>query len=471
MRKALIVLAMAGAAIGLIFYGQEFAKIDPLLGMRQRNLAVKDQVGISLGDVHYVHFSGPRKSAEADMESVFIPSHRGEYRMETVKNGTYFTEDGKVHFSAPTAKWDAIARVLTADNGVRVSNKDFDIKANLIRIHERNQTLYVPGKFGGKFYRGAITSMNLLFDMKKDLVTVGPTHWNGNLALSLQDGAKPQLKRWEFDSAKGTIKIKGKNRIWEKGTATDGDIIVQADLIEHNETTDIVTATGNVRYFSPKANVACEKAVIYRKEKRAVLTGSVDMLVKPKNAQTKAEIVEIPPFRPAVPTEVAKNRPAAPPTQQQKLDEDVQSPKTLHDYPIAITSAKIEYWYGRGNRHAIITGDPQARQELPEGRWRHLWAYSAYYDGEKETLKMESRPGNADTRVMTSVGDDIVAEEVVVSTKEDDEDLEAKGAKGKIYGKPDEDDTRTPPPDPIKPGKAGGGGLRGDIRQPPKQNG
>jgi hypothetical protein len=116
---------------------------------------------------------------------------------------------------------------------------------------------------------------------------------------------------------------------------------VQADLIEHNETTDIVTATGNVRYFSPKANVACEKAVIYRKEKRAVLTGSVDMLVKPKNAQTKAEIVEIPPFRPAVPTEVAKNRPAAPPTQQQKLDEDVQSPKTLRDYPIAITSAKI----------------------------------------------------------------------------------------------------------------------------------
>ena len=474
-RKALTTLAFAVAAVGLIAYVQEFAKIDPLVNMRKRNLSVSDQVGVKMGDVHYVHYSGSRKAAEANMEQIFIPSHRGEYRMESVTKGVYYTEDGKtVNFDAPTAKWDAIARVLTAENGVRVRNKDFDIKANLLRVHERNQTLYVPGKFGGKFFRGAITATNLLYEMKKDTVTVGPTHWNGNVALSLQDGATPQLKRWEFDSAKGTIKIKGKNRIWEKGTATDGDIIVQADLIEHNETTDIVTATGNVRYFSPKANLSCEKAVIYRKEKRAVLTGAVDMLVKPKNAQTKAEVVEIPPFRPTVPTEVAKNRPAAPPTppniQQQKLDDDVQSPKTLRDYPMAITAAKIEYWYGRGNRHAIVTGDPQARQELPEGRWRHLWAYSAFYDGEKETLKMESRPGNADTRVMTSVGDDIVAEEVLVSTKEDDEDLEAKGARGKIYGKPDEDDTRTPPPDPLKPGnKSGSGGLRGNIRnQPPK---
>ena len=93
-----------------------------------------------------------------------------------------------------------------------------------------------------------------------------------------------------------------------------------------------------------------------------------------------------------------------------------------------------------------------------------MWAFQGYYDGEKETLKMDSRPGTTDTRSMTSVGDDIVADEVLVSTKEDDEDLEAKGVKGKIYGKPDEDEGGgAKKPDPIKPGKSGGG-LSGPIK-------
>jgi lipopolysaccharide export system protein LptA len=218
-----------------------------------------------------------------------------------------------------------------------------------------------------------------------------------------------------------------------------------------------------VKYFSPKANMSCEKAVIYRKEKRAVLTGNVDMLVKPKDKQTKAVVEEIPPFRPEVPKEISTERPAAPPTEKQgnPIDDDLQNAKTLRNYPTAITAAKIEYWYAKGDRHAIITGSPQARQVLPEGRWRKLWAHEAQYDGEKEFLTLISREGQSDARAQTSLGDDIVAERVVVSTKEDDDDLEAKGVKATVYGKSDED-TGIKPPDPIKP-KTGGGGLKGNI--------
>lgn len=467
LKQTMKVGAVAVTVVASIFYIQAFSKIDPLQNLRKKGITTPDQMGIKLKDVHMVQYRGSRRVTEAKVDLAFITSDRSEYRMQGVQNGAYIAEDGKrVHFSSPHAVWRPNRRILDADKGARLWNADMDLKTPKFRINESRNTLYIPGQFGGTFFKGSLKSNNLLYDMREQVATVGPTHWDGNLALTLQEGDKPAQKRWEFDSSKGVFRVKGDIRTWEKGTASDGEIIIQADTIEHNNKTDVVTATGHVRYFSPKANLTCEKAVIYRKEKRAVLTGSVDMLVKPKDKQTKAEIVEIPPFRPMVPLDIAKDRPDAPPTtrdpQQKKLDEDLQNPKTLRDYPMAITAAKIEYWYGKGNRHAIVTGDPQARQELPEGRWRHVWAFQAFYDGEKETLKMDSRPGQTETHLQTSLGDDILAEEVTVSTKEDDEDMEAKGVKGKIYGNSDDGgDVGIKPPDSIKPPK--GGSLKGDI--------
>ena len=465
-KTALVWGGIAVGTLGLIYYAQEFVKIDPLLGMRKNPGMSPDQLGITLGDVKLIHYRGKERIAQAKVDQLFIPSNRTEFRMTGVTDGAYYPEPKKrFNFQAPLATWNAVKRTLVAEKGARVWNKDLDLKTALFRLNDRMQTLYVPGKVSGKFFRGQLDSQNLLYAMKADTVVVGPTHWNGNLALSLQDEAKPVQKRWEFDSVKGTFNIKGDLRTWEKGTATDGEIIIQADKIEHNNKTDVVTATGNVRYFSARANLTCEKAVIYRREKRAVLTGAVDMLIKPKKDQSKAMIEEIPPFKPVVPEEVAKSRPGAPAgqksEQQKKLDDDVQNPKTIRDYPMVVTAAKVEYWYARGSRRAVITGDPQARQELPEGRWRHLWAFQAFYDGEKETLRMESRQGQMDTRLLTSVGDDVVAEQVTVSTKEDDEDLEAKGMKGTIFGKSDDDEVGPPPPDPLKPKT--GGGLSGKI--------
>ena len=47
----------------------------------------------------------------------------------------------------------------------------------------------------------------------------------------------------------------------------------------------MLTATGRVTYFSGKTDMIADQAVIYRKEKRAVFTGHVDMLVKAKKDQ------------------------------------------------------------------------------------------------------------------------------------------------------------------------------------------
>ncbi|MBN9502952.1 MAG: hypothetical protein BGO01_21130 [Armatimonadetes bacterium 55-13] len=475
--QSLKVIALGSGAILTLLYTQAILKLDPLSPYRRDRAEGIEEQGIRMEDVHLVQYSGDKKVAEARVDQVFIPRDRRQYRMAGIRSGTYFPESGKpVQFSAPRAIWTSTYRRLNAEQGVRIWNPDMDIKTANFRIDGRNETLYAPGKISGVLYNGQVTATNLLYNVKTEVGTVGPSQWDGNLAVSLQDDGKAQPKRWKFNSENGTINIKGDIRTWRKGTATDGEVIIRADVIEHNNKTDVVTATGHVQYFSASTNLACDKVVAYRKEKRAILTGAVDMLVKPKDQQTKAEIVEIPPFRPIVPKDISEGRPDAPPAerdpQQKKLDQDVQDPKTLRKYPIAITASKIEYWYGKGNRHAVITGEPQARQELPGGRWRHLWAFEAFYDGEKETLRMASRPGKADTRLQSSLGDNAVAEEVTVSTKEDDEDLEAKGAKGEFYGTSDDDDDTNigiKPPDPLKPPTKGGlkGPIGGGTKTPP----
>ncbi|HVL40330.1 MAG TPA: hypothetical protein VM328_13150, partial [Fimbriimonadaceae bacterium] len=224
---------------------------------------------------------------------------------------------------------------------------------------------------------------------------------------------------------------------------------------------DVLVAHGPVKYYSAKANIVCNRATIYRRERRAMLTGAVDMLLKPEDQQ-KLEVVEIPPFKPVVPEDIAKNRPPAPVGQDRSLDQEVRDTSTVRRYPVAVTANQIEYWYGRGQRRAIITGQPQARQELPGGRWRYAWAHRATYDGEKEILRMISSDGKKDTRVKTSVGDDIVATWFEMSTKEGEDQWSASGLEGDVY--PDDDDipprTTNPPPASLS------GPIGGNRRRP-----
>ena len=54
--------------------------------------------------------------------------------------------------------------------------------------------------------------------------------------------------------------------VWTDASATDGEVLVKAPHLERVRKTDVLTATGKVYYFGEKANLICEKAVIYRKE-------------------------------------------------------------------------------------------------------------------------------------------------------------------------------------------------------------
>jgi len=479
LKRSLTVLALGAGGVLALIYVQAFSRIDPFSRLRPGGIRNDEEEGIRLGDVHFVEYDGAKKTAEATVDNVFITRDRQQYRLGGVRDGVYYTGSGKpLHFSSPKALWNSTYSLLLADEGVKVWNADLSLATQNIKIDGRKQTMYAPGAIKGLFYKGNLQTTNLLYSVQDGSAQYGPSQWDGNLAISLQDDEdKPAQKMWKFDASGGKVTQKGDVKTMTKATATDGEIIIKADEVVYDSKNEVVTATGNVKYYSPKANMTCAKVVAYRREKRAVLTGDVNMLVKPKDKQTKAVVEEIPPFRPVVPDQVAAGRPEAPPIkegQPGQADQELQDPKTIRNYPIAVNAGQIEYWYGKGKKHAIITESPQARQELPGNRWRHVWAWKGFYDGEAETLKMTSHPGTQEARYKGSNGDDTVAEDVTVSTKEDVQDFEATNAKGLINGKSDDDTDDLGPkgPDPIKPDKnggkgkgntKGGGGLSGPI--------
>src|SRR6185436_7978450 len=94
------------------------------------------------------------------------------------------------------------------------------------------------------------------------------------------------------------------------------------------------------------------------------------------------------------------------------------SGKTLRKYPVVITCTKVEYFYAKGKKRAIMTGSPKARQELRAGSWREITAPTAIYEEEKELLTLKSGEGGRDVRLKNSAGDDLVAESLAISTVE-----------------------------------------------------
>jgi len=207
------------------------------------------------------------------------------------------------------------------------------------------------------------------------------------------------------------------------------------------------TFTEGVKMFGKDNNVACPKAIVYDKEKKIVMEGGVSMLIKPKNeVGPKEEPIE--PLRPVVPESISGNRPKAQQGKTQDPDLDVRGSENKRKYPVKVFADTITYFYKKGNRHANISGHPQARQDFPDGGWRQVWCTTSYYDGEKKTLKLE---GTADNQVLmkNSIGDIMHTGFIILSTKEDDDYLETGKSKGTWKGTDDEGDGGPEAPPPL----------------------
>jgi hypothetical protein len=380
-------------------------------------------VGIKMPDVHLWEYDGDRLIAEAQVDEIDVRQDRQFFDLSRVYNGVYYGDKGNIDFSADSATWNAAALTLDVTSGAHVKSKDMDIRMPSFVFDDRASLLTVPGEIKGRLMDGDASAANLRYAVGTGSIHAGPISWTGMVRTPIQGDQDPKSK-WHFKA--DDLDHEKDKEVWKNAEATDGDIVVKAPEIDRDPRTDVITAIGDVLYFSAKADMACDKAVIYRKEKRAVMTGHVRMMIKPKDQMEHPVETEVKaPVVPVVPAAVAKDRPKAQPdeTDEQKQAEDeVRSGNTTRRYPIAVKADAVEYWYGKGNRHAIINGSPEAHQDLQPGFWRNITAMKGLYDGEKEELTLQSsKDGVAEVHMTTSIGDDVLCGGIIASTKEDED--------------------------------------------------
>jgi lipopolysaccharide export system protein LptA len=299
----------------------------------------------------------------------------------------------------------------------------------------------------GKLSGGAVKADDLTLDTGTRALSAQNVLWIGEVAL--QD---EQRKPWKLGPGNVDLSPDGKTQTWTPGRATDGEVIVIADKVVYTKDTDLLVATGNVKYFGVDANMLCDEATVYRKERRAVFTGVVRMVVKSEDDEKVAE-GEFPTIERVTPDSLKTNPQGA--TEQQV--EVLRDSDNVRKYPIKVIADKVEYWYKKGERRAVITGSPFARQDLTEG-WRLGWATEAFYDGEKETMTLKNSGGETkDVKVYFSIGDQYIAQSLTFSTKEGNKSMNGLKVEASLFFDDDEVPTRN------TGGTTGGGSTGGST--------
>lgn len=463
-RETWIVVRNTGLAVLTLAFGRasyelivKFNAMDPFAAYRHgANSTLPEQLGIRMENVELRQYHEGKLVARAHVAQLDVRRDRAAYDLVKISDGVFHTDNNKVmHFQAANGRWLVAAQRLTTSGGAKVWNADLDLSAERLSIDKRWKRLDVPVPVIGHVAGGVVKAEAISYHLDTGNYETGAISWEGT-NKTVQEVTDGPPHKWKFEAA-GSNHDNGVEN-YTNGTASDGEVIVKAPHLERVAKTDVLTATGRVSYFSAKANMMADKVVVFRKERRAVLTGNVVMLVKPKKDENKkVEIEEIPPFRPDVPASIADSRPV--PKIDKTQVEELRSGKTLRDFPLRMTAEKITYWYAKKNRHAHVEGKPYAFQELSGGRWRKFWSFEASYDAEQETLVLISSPkakhDTFEVRMMNSLGDDMHAKTMTTSTKDEDDELRNYSAV-EPWGNVTDTDDEIPRDDSKKPASSSG---------------
>lgn len=384
----------------------------------------RDQ-GIIIENFQIKSYQGDRLVTEALVDKATVYKDRSTIQLLGIKNGKFYYSDKREYqFTAGQAEYGTYAKSILASGGVRLWDKSMDLKSAGFLYDHAAQRVSVNGDVTGKIEKGDLVTKDVMILLDSNEIRTGSFNWKGPVKIEGQ-----QLKPWNVQAKKTSLK----NDIWTYVDARgeDKDTIVKADKMTWDRKSDVVVGEGNVEYFGIDANVSCDKIVIERKIGKATLTGKVvNMLIKPEDTAPKE--TGIPPVVPIVPDSVAGTRP-----KPQGQDDPVRSQENLRQYPIAMRAGKIEYWYRKGERHAILTLDPFARQELGAMQWRELEANRVEYDGEREILVLRSTISQL-VKMRNSIGDDLTATFLQVSTKKGNDEIEGENMKGTMMIDPND---------------------------------
>jgi len=284
----------------------------------------------------------------------------------------------------------------------------------------KNRTLQSEGPIQLQWQGGRAETESFAMDLMDSTVELGagfiqmtaasiPSSLSAILPLGTQEPAQNNRRQRE-------LKITWKGRARSQNDVLkvsdlqvlDGDTEMKAKSAELDNEQQHVVATGDLQMKDPRAELTGDKLEAWLDEKRAMLTGHVRLLVKPKeNGEPK-------------PADEKKSETGAQPSDE----EEKFTLENVKKYPIVITCDEIEYFYRR--KTANLKGNLKATQTLKNGKIRTLTAQKAEYDQKKELLTLT---GNVTIEFEKGK---LLTPKVVVSVKEGDEWFEADPGSGII---------------------------------------
>jgi hypothetical protein len=438
-----LLLALAPMAFWSTGALQRFARYDPFAQYRTEGYlnALGPDVGSRLGETLVRVYEGMDLGVQFVARRIDVRRDRAQFTVFDIHNGRLY-DKGKqqLWFSAGGGVYNSVQNKADVFGGLALWNRELAFRTDRGEVDTGQRIVRSAGVVIGRFREGEVSAQSVMWNYARREGRAEQVSWMGPLQ---QEG---KVRRVQLRGQTWEILSNPRRQIFYKAEAVDEDQFIRAEKITWLEEEDVITAEGAVEYVGPDAIIRCPKVVVYRKEERAVATGGVQLLVKPERDKGRIGPPPsgLPPAQPVLPPGVQP-----PPSQQQDQEERVRRSDNLRDYPILITAERIEYWYAEGAKRAEVTGNPKARQELPEGAWREITAPRVLYDQEKELLTLLSRtPGAQEVRLKNSRGDDFLAEEVVISTVEGNESVRGKNVTGVMPVRENE----------VRGGRTGGGG-------------
>lgn len=429
----------------------ELAHVNPLLAYEQKSGGF-NAFPILMTNAQMRSWHQGKLISSAKFRKIQVREDFSEIRANDISDGVYWLGKDRLNYTAAVGDYDVRQGTLAANGLCQVGGRDFSLQSQGFFFKESNHLLNVPYPVTGTLAKGKLVANNVTFSLASHELTTGPLQWQGALSLAEAQGqgsAKTgQNSGGDSDTSKPhpwTFKAEGSRsgtvngrsvRIFFKAEASDGRIVVKSPEISQDVKTDVLTCKGPVLYYSAKVDLTCDQAVVQRRQKEAILSGHVVMYVKPKDAEVLNPADPIPPFKPLTPDEVDKQRPPKPMVMDaagKPLDDELRSKDSVRKYPATVFADKIDYFYADGSRHGVITGSPQAQQELPGGRWRMIWADQGYYDGEANTLRLTGQPKAQTVLVKDSLGDNFSTTSFTGSTEEGNDTYEAGPSSGVYY--------------------------------------
>jgi lipopolysaccharide export system protein LptA len=249
---------------------------------------------------------------------------------------------------------------------------------------------------------------------------------------------------WKHDDATGIDT--GRNFRY-----VEGDTTVTGAAARYNDRTKLLDAEGNLVMEDPKHRVTAEKANVDRKKKLAILTGSVVLTLKPKDAAAPPAPNDSPPpaGKGAVGLAPIQVPGKMPPSEENRTEankqEDADQARRRGG---TATCDRLEDYYRK--KFVILRGNLIFKQKfMQDGKEieRTVTAEHAEYDGKKEILVLFAPVHMTDTE--GSVMD--FESNVTISTKEGAETMQSTGKiKGsrpiEEEGEGDGEAAATPPP-------------------------